>query len=87
MAERAARLYDSGQPCAAEANGAKFLGARAGHQACLQAVLTHGGMGYAKEYHVERLMREVLINRIGPVTEQMILCFIAEKVLDQPKSY
>jgi acyl-CoA dehydrogenase len=87
MAERAAELYDSGQPCAAEANGAKFLGARAGHQACLQAVLTHGGMGYAKEYHVERLMREVLINRIGPVTEQMILCFIAEKVLDQPKSY
>ena len=87
MAERAAELYDGGQPCAAEANGAKYLGARAGYQACLQAVLTHGGMGYAKEYHVERLLREVLINRIGPVTEQMILCFIAEKVLDQPKSY
>lgn len=87
MAFRAAELYDSGAVCAAEANGAKFLGARAGHAACLQAVLTHGGMGYAKEFHVERLMREVLINRIGPVTEQMILCFIAEKVLDLPKSY
>ena len=87
MAVKAAELYDAGQPCAAQANGAKYLGARAGHQACLQAVLTHGGMGYAKEYHVERLMREVLVNRIGPVTEQLILCFIAEKVLDLPKSY
>jgi acyl-CoA dehydrogenase len=87
MAARAAELYDSGLPCGAEANGAKFLGARAGHAACLQAVLTHGGMGYAKEFHVERLMREVLVNRIGPITEQLILCFIAEKVLDLPKSY
>uniref|UniRef100_UPI0013D72C0B acyl-CoA dehydrogenase family protein n=1 Tax=Klebsiella michiganensis TaxID=1134687 RepID=UPI0013D72C0B len=80
-------LYDSGEACGAEANGAKFLGARAGHQACQQAVLTHGGMGYAKEYQVERLLREVLITRIAPVSEQMILSFIAEKVLDQPKSY
>lgn len=87
MAMTAADLYDSGEPCGAEANGAKFLGARAGHQACQQAVLTHGGMGYAKEYQVERLLREVLITRIAPVSEQMILSFIAEKVLDQPKSY
>ena len=87
MAARAAKLYDSNQPCAAEANGTKFLGARAGYQACLQAVLTHGGMGYAKEYVVERLLREVLIDRLAPVSEQMILCFIAEKVLDLPKSY
>ena len=86
MATRAAQLYDAGQPCAAEANGAKYLGARAGYEACLQAVLTHGGMGYAKEFHVERLLREVLVNRIGPVTEQLILCFIAERVLGQPKS-
>ena len=50
-------------------------------------MLTHGGMGYAKEFHVERLMREVLVNRIGPVTEQLILCFIAERVLGLPKSY
>lgn len=87
MAERAADLYDAGQPCGAEANGAKFLGARAGYQACQQAVLTLGGMGYAKEYHIERLLREVLATRIGPVSEQLILCFIAERVLDQPKSY
>ncbi|MDQ8732802.1 acyl-CoA dehydrogenase family protein [Bradyrhizobium sp. LHD-71] len=87
MAMKAAQLYDAGEPCGAEANGAKFLGARAGHQACLQAVLTHGGMGYAKEYQVERLLREVLVTRIAPVSEQMILSFIAEKVLDQPKSY
>ena len=50
-----------------------------------QAVLTHGGFGYAKEYHVERLFREVMIARIAPVTEQLILCFIAEKVLDLPR--
>jgi acyl-CoA dehydrogenase len=87
MAARAARLYDAGQPCGAEANSAKFLGARAGYQAALQAVMTHGGMGYAKEYHVERLLREVLLNRLAPVSEQMILCFIAERVLDLPKSY
>lgn len=87
MATRAADLYDAGLPCGAEANAAKFLGARAGHDACLQAVLTHGGFGYAKEYHVERLLREVTVTRIAPITEQLILCFIAEKVLDLPKSY
>lgn len=87
MAARAAKLYDAGQSCGAEANGAKFLGARAGYQAALQAVMTHGGMGYAKEYHVERLLREVLLTRLAPVSEQMILCFIAERVLGMPKSY
>jgi acyl-CoA dehydrogenase len=87
MASRAAQLYDSGQPCGAEANAAKFLGARAGHDACLQAVMTHGGFGYAKEYHVERLLREVTVTRIAPITEQLILSYIAEKVLDLPKSY
>jgi acyl-CoA dehydrogenase len=87
MAMRAASLYDTGKPCGAEANAAKFLGARAGYDACLQAVLTHGGFGYAKEYHVERLLREVTVTRIAPITEQLILSFIAEKVLDLPKSY
>jgi acyl-CoA dehydrogenase len=87
MVQKAAWLYDHHQPCGAEANAAKFLGARAGYEACLQAVLTHGGFGYAKEYHVERLLREVTITRIAPVTEQMIMSFIAEKVLGQPKSY
>jgi acyl-CoA dehydrogenase len=87
MALRAAELYDRGEPCGAEANAAKFLGARAGHDACLQAVMTHGGFGYAKEYHVERLLREVTLTRIAPITEQLILSFVAEKVLGQPKSY
>ena len=87
MVMKGAWLYDNHQPCGAEANTAKFLGARAGFDACTQAVLTHGGFGYAKEYHVERLMREVTITRIAPVTEQLILSFIAEKVLDLPKSY
>ncbi|MGE0487082.1 MAG: acyl-CoA dehydrogenase family protein [Gammaproteobacteria bacterium] len=87
IAMKAAWLYDNGRSCGAEANAAKFLGAKAGHDACLQAVLTHGGFGYAKEYHVERLLREVTVTRIAPVTEQLIKSFIAEKVLDLPKSY
>ncbi len=87
MVLKGAWLYDQHQPCGAEANSAKFLGARAGYDAALQAVLTHGGFGYAKEYHVERLLREVTVTRIAPITEQLILCFIAEKMLDLPKSY
>jgi acyl-CoA dehydrogenase len=87
MVMKGAWLYDQHMPCGAEANTAKFLGARAGFDSCMQAVLTHGGFGYAKEYHVERLLREVTITRIAPVTEQLIMSFIAEKVLDLPKSY
>ncbi len=87
MVMKGAWLYDNDKPCGAEANTAKFLGARAGFDACMQAVLTHGGFGYAKEYHVERLLREVTVTRIAPVTEQLIMSFIAEKVLDLPKSY
>ena len=87
LAMKAAWLYDNGRPCGAEANAAKFLGAKAGHDACLQSVLTHGGFGYAREYHVERLLREVTVTRIAPVTEQLIKSFIAEKVLELPKSY
>jgi acyl-CoA dehydrogenase len=87
MVLKAAWLYDGGRPCGAEANAAKLLAGRAGHNACLQAVLTHGGMGYAKEYVVERLLREVLICRLAPVSEQLVLSFIAERVLGQPKSY
>jgi len=87
MVMKGAWLYDHHQPCGAEANTAKFLGARAGYDAALQAVLTHGGMGYAKESHVERLLREVTMTRIAPITEQLILSFVAEKVLGLPKSY
>ena len=87
MTMKAAWLYDNKLACGAEANTAKFLGARAGYDACLQSVFTHGGMGYAKEYHVERLLREVIVTRIAPITEQLILSFIGEKVLELPKSY
>ena len=71
----------------AEANAAKFLGAEAGFRACENAVITHGGMGYAREYHVERYLRESWIPRLAPVSPQLILCYIAEKVLGMPKSY
>jgi len=87
MVFKAASLYDAGLPCGPYANSAKYLGAEAGHNACQTAVLTLGGMGYAKEYHVERLLRESYIPRIAPVSPQLIMCFIAEKVLGLPKSY
>jgi acyl-CoA dehydrogenase len=87
MAFKAASLYDAGLPCGIEANAAKYLAGEAAFRACETALMTHGGMGYAKEFHVERYLREVLIARIAPVSPQMILCFIAEKALGLPKSY
>ena len=87
MLLKAAGLYDTGQPCGIEANAAKYLAAEAGYEACETAVLTHGGMGYAKEFHVERLLREVMIARIAPVSRELILCNIAERALGMPKSY
>jgi acyl-CoA dehydrogenase len=87
MVFKAASLYDRGSPCGPEANASKYLAAEAAFTACETAVMTHGGMGYAKEFHVERYMREALIPRIAPVSPHMILCFIAEKVLGLPKSY
>jgi acyl-CoA dehydrogenase len=87
MYQKAAWLYDTGQACAAHANAAKYFAAESGFKACETAVLTHGGMGYAKEYHVERLFREAMLPRIAPISQNMILCFIAEKVLGQAKSY
>ncbi|CAM5217196.1 acyl-CoA dehydrogenase [Bosea thiooxidans] len=87
MVMRAAWEYDSGLPCGASANAAKYLAGEAGFDACQQAVMTHGGFGYAKEFHVERYLREVMIPRIAPISPQLVLCFIAEKVLGLPKSY
>ena len=87
MVFKAAWLYDQGRECGAEANAAKYLAAEAGYHACEQAVMTHGGMGYAQEYHVERLFRESLIPRIAPVSRELILSYLAERVLDLPKSY
>ena len=87
MTMRAAWLYDRGEDTGAAANSAKFLAAEAGYHACETAVMTHGGMGYAREYHVERYFRESLIPRIAPVSRELIMSFIAEKVLGLPKSY
>ncbi|MBN8925421.1 MAG: acyl-CoA/acyl-ACP dehydrogenase [Rhodospirillales bacterium] len=84
---KAAWLYDTKQDCGAEANAAKYFAAEAGFRAAEQAVMTHGGMGYAAEYHVERLFREAMLPRIAPVSRELILSFIAERVLEQPKSY
>jgi len=87
MTMKAAALYDRDIECGAEANAAKYLAGEAAFRACETAVMTHGGMGYSKEFHVERYLREVMIPRIAPITPHMILNFIAEKVLGLPKSY
>jgi len=87
MVMKAATLFDKGKECGVEANAGKYLAAEAGFEACHTAMLTLGGMGYAQEYHVERYLREVLIPRTAPVSPHMILNFLAEKVLELPKSY
>ena len=87
MVYKAAALFDAGQECGVEANSAKYLAAEAGYEACQTAVMSMGGMGYAQEYHVERYLREVLIPRIAPVSPHQIMNFIAERVLELPKSY
>ena len=87
MVQKAAWEYDNGLPCGPSANAAKYLAGEAGFNACQQAVMTHGGFGYAKEYHVERYLRESLVPRIAPISPQLIMSFIAERVLGLPKSY
>jgi len=87
MVLRAATLYDAGEPCGAEANAAKYLAADAAFRAADQAVRTHGGMGYAREYDVERYFREAVVTRLAPVSRELILCYLAERVLGLPKSY
>lgn len=87
MVMSAAWQYDTGKPAGAAANAAKYLAGEAGFNACETAVMAHGGFGYAKEYHVERYLREVMIPRIAPISPQLALSFIAEKVLGLAKSY
>ncbi len=87
MTLHAAELCDAGKPCGAQANAAKYLAADAGFKACDRAIRTHGGMGYAAEYHVERYFREMMATQLAPVSREMILCFIAERELGLPKSY
>jgi acyl-CoA dehydrogenase len=87
MTLHAAELYDDGKPCGAQANAAKYLAADAGFKACDRAIRTHGGMGYAAEFHVERYFREMIATQLAPVSREMILCHIAERELGLPKSY
>ena len=87
MARKAAWLYDRGQPCGREANMAKYLCADAGFEAADRAIQTHGGFGYAEEYHVERYFREARLTRIAPITQEMVLNYVAEHVLGLPRSY
>jgi len=87
MVWHAASLYDAGIACGAQANASKFLAADAAYEACDRAVRTHGGFGYAKEYHVERYLREIMLPRIAPVSREMILNYVGERVLGLPKSY
>ncbi len=87
MVMKAATLYDQGKPCGIEANAAKYLAGEAGFEACETAIMCHGGMGYAKEFHVERFLREILIARIAPVSRELIMSHVAERQLGLPKSY
>jgi alkylation response protein AidB-like acyl-CoA dehydrogenase len=87
LAMKAAWLYDSGEPCGAETNAAKLLAADAGFDACDAALQTLGGFGYAKEYHVERLWREVRLYKLAPISQEMALNYLAQHVLELPKSY
>lgn len=87
MTMKAAWMVDRGEPCGLEANSAKYLAAEACFEACETALMTHGGFGYAKEFHVERYLREAIAVRIAPISPQLLLCFVAEKALGLPKSY
>jgi acyl-CoA dehydrogenase len=87
VARKAAWLYDAGLPCAREANAAKYLCAEAGFEAADRAIQVHGGMGYAKEYHVERYFREARLTRIAPISQEMVLSYLAEHVLGLERSY
>ncbi len=87
MIRKASWLLDNGEPCGAEANMAKWLAADAAFQAADQAMQTHGGFGYAKEYQVERYWREARLMRIAPISQEMILNYVTEHVLELPRSY
>ena len=87
MVMKGAWLFDNDQPCGEEANIAKIRAADAGFEACDVSLQTHGGMGYAKEYHIERLWREVRLFKIAPISQEMALNYVGEHVLGLPKSY
>lgn len=87
MVNRAALMFDDGCATGEYANAVKWVAGEAAFRACERAVMAHGGMGYAKEYHVERYLREALVPRIAPVSREMCLNYVGERVLGLPKSY
>ena len=87
MIREAASRIDAGKACGEEANLAKYLGAEAGFFAADRAVQTLGGFGYATEYHVERYFREARLPRIAPISQELVLAFVAEHVLGLPRSH
>jgi acyl-CoA dehydrogenase len=87
MVERAAALYDAGEPCGKEANMAKLLAADASWQAADMCVQTHGGFGFAEEYDIERKFRETRLYQVAPISTNLILAYLAEHVLGLPRSY
>ena len=87
VSTEAAQLFDQGKPCGAEANAAKFLATEAAFEVCDRAMQTHGGYMYAREYHIERMWRETRLLKVAPISQEMVLNFIAQKMLDLPKSY
>jgi acyl-CoA dehydrogenase len=87
MTRYAAWRFDNGMDCGEAANTAKYLAAEAGFFAADRAIQTHGGMGYASEYHVERYFREARVMRIAPVSQEMTLNYVAQQILGLPRSY
>ncbi len=87
MRERAASLFDAGQPCGAEANMAKLLAADASWEAANACLQTYGGFGFAAEYDVERKFRETRLYQVAPISTNLILSYVAEHILGLPRSF
>jgi acyl-CoA dehydrogenase len=87
MRRRAAELFETGRPCAAEANMAKLLCADASWEAANVCLDVHGGVGFAREYDVERKFRETRLYQVAPVSTNMVLAYLAQNVLGLPRSY
>jgi acyl-CoA dehydrogenase len=87
MCQKAAWMIDNNIPCGREANMAKYLSADAAFQAADAALQVHGGFGYGQEFHVERYFRESRLQRLAPISQEMVLNYIGEHVLGLPRSY
>ncbi len=87
MLHKAAAMYDQGEDCGPQVNAAKYLCAELFFKAATRAVRTHGGFGYAREFHVERYFRESILPLVAPVSQELVLCYVAERALGLPKSY